>query len=312
MEYITRHCPSCQGELQVPADMKSCICMYCGVSFNLQEESKTEVSEESRRTVEEGYRKVLVDLPLLLNDYEILLMRFTRDKYAESFAEFEELGRKVLGPAERYAGLPNIDVGSVATELANVILDIFEKVIEEKSKKKKVPKGTIIDQLRFFQTVYLVPMIKHLNYNISEPIVDKIIEAWIKNYPKYPYKKSDFNFILEGFKRKGWCFITTAVCETMKKPDDCYELTAFRNFRDTYMLETEDRRALVNEYYQIAPVIVTAITMDPNAAKRYAYVWEHYLKPCLAAIEENRLAACEQLYSRMVIELKKQYYVING
>lgn len=33
----------------------------------------------------------------------------------------------------------------------------------------------------------------------------------------------------------GGCYITTATCEEYGKPDDCYELTTFRNFRDNWL-----------------------------------------------------------------------------
>jgi hypothetical protein len=57
----------------------------------------------------------------------------------------------------------------------------------------------------------------------------------------------------------GGCFITTAVCEMFDKPDDCYELTMFRNFRDEYLKKQSDGEMLIVECYQIAPIIVSRI-----------------------------------------------------
>ena len=40
-----------------------------------------------------------------------------------------------------------------------------------------------------------------------------------------------------GFEKyTSGCFLTTATVKYMGKPDDCYELTVLRDFRDKYML----------------------------------------------------------------------------
>ena len=57
----------------------------------------------------------------------------------------------------------------------------------------------------------------------------------------------------------GGCFLTTAVVELRGEADSGPTLTALRGFRDGYMASTAERRALVAEYYAIAPAIVAAI-----------------------------------------------------
>ncbi len=57
----------------------------------------------------------------------------------------------------------------------------------------------------------------------------------------------------------GSCFLTTAVVELRGEADGGPTLTALRAFRDGYMMRTAERRALVEEYYAVAPMIVAAI-----------------------------------------------------
>ncbi len=57
----------------------------------------------------------------------------------------------------------------------------------------------------------------------------------------------------------GGCFLTTAVVELRGEADGGPTLTALRSFRDGYMARTAERRALVAEYYAVAPAIVAAI-----------------------------------------------------
>ena len=58
----------------------------------------------------------------------------------------------------------------------------------------------------------------------------------------------------------GACFLTTAIVERRGiEADGGPTLTALRRFRDGYMMKTSKRRALVAEYYELAPRIVAAI-----------------------------------------------------
>ena len=58
----------------------------------------------------------------------------------------------------------------------------------------------------------------------------------------------------------GACFLTTAIVERRGiEADGGPTLTALRRFRDGYMMRTPKRRALVAEYYEIAPGIAAAI-----------------------------------------------------
>ncbi|MDD9990710.1 MAG: hypothetical protein OXP75_02830 [Rhodospirillales bacterium] len=63
----------------------------------------------------------------------------------------------------------------------------------------------------------------------------------------------------DGAGGNGGCFLTTAVTERRGEPDDGPTLTLLRAFRDGYMTGTPERRALVAEYYAIAPKLVAAI-----------------------------------------------------
>lgn len=103
------------------------------------------------------------------------------------------------------------------------------------------------------------------------------------------------------------CFITTAVCDTFGKSDDCYELTTFRKFRDEWLTVQPDGRSLILEYYEIAPRIVANINRLSEAKKIYKNIWKQYLAPCLNFINCGDNFSCKQKYIDMVHELKKLY-----
>jgi hypothetical protein len=102
------------------------------------------------------------------------------------------------------------------------------------------------------------------------------------------------------------CFITTTICDVLKKPDDCDELQRLRAFRDGYLMERPDGQALISDYYYRAPRLLAALGTGPrrDAALRAAY--DRYLIPCLQAIERGAYARALAIYGNMVRELERE------
>lgn len=98
----------------------------------------------------------------------------------------------------------------------------------------------------------------------------------------------------------GGCFITTAVCEALGLPDDCAELRLLREFRDTYMKENADRRALIKEYYAIAPAIVAAINARKDSREIYARMRHLFIEPAMHAIVDSRPSQALTYYKALV------------
>ena len=103
------------------------------------------------------------------------------------------------------------------------------------------------------------------------------------------------------------CFITTAVCDSFGKADDCYELTAFRNFRDKWLALQADGKNLIAEYYEVAPKIVEKINSLTNSAEIYKNIWSDYLSACLKSIEVGDNLNCKKIYVEMVNALKDKF-----
>lgn len=118
--------------------------------------------------------------------------------------------------------------------------------------------------------------------------------AYVKCY-------NEDNGIKEG------CFVTTAVCDSFGKPDDCYELTAFRKFRDGWLTAQSDGKSLIEEYYAVAPQIVANINRLPDPSQVYKTIWQKYLEPCLDFLRNDDNLSCKNKYSEMMRELKKQF-----
>lgn len=110
----------------------------------------------------------------------------------------------------------------------------------------------------------------------------------------HPYKRKTFRR-----RRKCGCFLTSACVSYMGLQDDCRELTELRAFRDNVMCSTQEGRLLIEEYYQIAPLIVDAIN---NSAEKDAIYEDIYniIQQCLSLIESKQYDQTMELYKAMV------------
>lgn len=103
------------------------------------------------------------------------------------------------------------------------------------------------------------------------------------------------------------CFLTSACVKSMGLPDNCDELQTLRAFRDKRKLYDSAFKALVEEYYVIAPQIVDAINQKENAGAIYSDIYSGMVKPCVSLIKTNRDNEAISLYSKMVLNLKERY-----
>lgn len=99
------------------------------------------------------------------------------------------------------------------------------------------------------------------------------------------------------------CFITTAMMKALQADfrDNGPELTALREFRDGYMMETPDRAAMIREYYRVAPHIVDTLRENPEQDQIYSKLYMNYLVPAISAISSGMPDAARQIYRDMYI-----------
>ncbi len=307
MEYSIVKCPKCEKELPVPEDLKNCICMYCGEHFRIEKQQEKPEQEVNTSELEEAYQQKLAQVGRLLEEYQKLLLLFTAEAYGKAFLEYVKLGEELLIPADRYAMGSEEQKSQVTEEIsAKLMLAVGKNVGGKKGILSANTSAKILDQYRFFLAVYLIPMLSYLKLSISEALAARIMEDWKMSYPKYEFRKASFDELEDGFRRKGFCFITTAVCDTLNKPDDCDELMLFRKFRDQYLRSSENGSELIEEYYRIAPKIVAYLNMQTNSEEKYRKLWKKDLVRCLNYIEKDRNEQCKKAYIRMVRRLEKQ------
>ena len=247
--------------------------------------------EETRKRLEEFFDEMLRNMKY-----------FKKKSYEQIFKDTYEKYRELV------MGLPGLCEGEegdgAVEELASVIPLYARRKFLDVPKRKKEPAG--IDY-NMAMAVYVVPMLVYQHDPVNERIAERMVEIWNEaQVTGLRLQKSDYEQIAGGF-RKGMCFITTAVCECQGKPDDCQELTVLGEYRDGYLLGTDEGRAMVEEYYEIAPVLVLSIGMQREPEKIYEEIYRDYLRPCVEYAKNAENEKCRELYADMVGSLRERF-----
>jgi hypothetical protein len=298
MNFISTECPHCGKELQIPEDSENIVCMYCAKPIDVKALLFHPAPESG------SYQELMAEAESLLNEdifsKRIKMRNLKSSTYPDEFQEYAAL----LIPALRAYSLAATENQEAAEHFAEVLFNRFLKHIEtEGIKKESDPR---FFDIRYTIVVFTVPAILSYKTPAAEALADRFLEKWNEYYPKNKLGKSSFEAINGGFRKK-LCFITTAVCTSIGKGDNCEELNTFRRFRDNWLAQTELGEAKINEYYLFAPMIVQAIERSSEKDAVYTDIWNEHLSPCLEMIQAGNLQKCAEKYENMVLELESKW-----
>ena len=293
-------CPECGKELNVPAHLSSFCCMYCGARIETQSPA-TPVSISDGEAGKAFYQANVLGV---ICSHLGIDKQVTSTQYDGAFAHYRARNEETFRQLELAvnAGVYTLE------EAACDFLDKLEKHWAEDKERKQRP-AAMLETDKFVIAVFLVPMIRSLKLSVSEGFCESLRAQWCDRHPKAPFYLGTYEDLSKGFQKKllGLCFITTAICEFEGKSDDCEELTAFRSFRDGYLLSCPDGANLIQKYYDIAPGIVLHIDLSSDREAIYQDLRQRYLHPCFEDIQNGRPAQCKKRYTDMVLSLEKQY-----
>ncbi len=243
----------------------------------------------------------------LFEDMDKHLQLFKRESYRDHFEAYGKLHAEFFG--EIRSLLRELEDTEEDTELKKIADYVVEAALEKrKTFTSRLNREGEQLNLNMLVVVYVLPSICAIKEERAEELAEILCEAWNEAFRGTRIQPSDFQSIQDGFKTK-LCYVTTAVCESLHKPMDCYELNLLKEYRDKELAKTEQGAELIHAYYDIAPTIVKRIDKSADAAETYHYIWENYLQPCVRLIEADQKEACKELYIQMVEELQEEYMV---
>lgn len=286
-------CPGCGRMVDVPPGMDTCFCTFCGARVTLPAapEAAPAAGDISLDT-----GALAGELAELMVRNRALARQFGRTTYEAQFRTYQAQLSPLLLRLE--AALPE---GPGREDTVRQAADAWLDALAALWKK-----GQPHYEDQHLMAIFTIPALRDLPQPSGEELARAIQALWVERWPKSPIGLGSYDEITAGFQKK-LCYITSAVCRVQGKADDCYELTAFRRFRDQVMLRSEKGRALVEEYYRLAPAIVTSVHLCQDEAAVYDGVYRDYLLPCLALLENGDSAGCRDTYVEMVRYMEKTY-----
>ncbi len=303
--FLNGLCPKCNQPLQIPAELAEFSCMYCGERLHAQDLRTEDVSPAS--VVD--FDSACAQLVRCVTEYAGYNRLITKNEYVPAFETYRE-GCVPIFESLNAAVVQLGDIKGYAEQAAVRFLDDLQTAWEASPRwTSKHHQEGVRDDAKLIIAIFMVPLVRHLKLEVSEPFAEALQRIWVEQYPKSPFYIGDYEVIASSFrtKRFGLCFITTAVCQAQGLADDCEQLRDFRMFRDGYLRTCPDGAELINEYYDIAPGIVTCIDACGDREARYAAIRDTYLNPCWQDLKQGNMQACKDRYVAMVRDLQKQY-----
>ncbi len=252
-----------------------------------------------------NYLVAIEGMKKFLDEARDPMERFNRKYYAESFQNFYLTCVDTFDAIEALFNSVE-EPETMIANMANALADAAAEKVDAVQRNSK--KGIEQINLNMELACFIFPAILEYKGNMSEPLVHAVEKAWKEHFPKYDVKAASLAEINKGFHRK-FCYITTAVCTSFGKSDDCYELQTLRQYRDEFLAEQEGGEEMIRQYYDQAPSIVKHIDEQPDHAQIYLQIWETYLQPCIHMIENGQKEECRDLYIRMVGDLREEYFL---
>lgn len=158
-----------------------------------------------------------------------------------------------------------------------------------------------------YMALFVIPAIGYFKTEQTDELARTLVKHWRKQYPQHPINQGNYEEISAGFKKRKFCYITTAVCECLGKEDDCDELQKLRDYRDHWLMLTENGPELVDQYYETAPGVLKAIEKRGDYKNICRNIYESYIIPCLNDIDQGRYEQCKRHYMDMVFTLQRTY-----
>ena len=250
----------------------------------------------------ETYNRAMQGIEDMLIREDNPMTSFKKNLYPEAFQAYLRRHLETIDAIETIYQQEE-DPNAWVEKLADRLVQAAQAELEAIPKKGK--RGEQQINYNMVLAVFFFPAFLEKKGDSTEPLTDLVVEKWNRTF-KTSVGKASYEKIEQGFHRK-FCYITTAVCESQGKPDDCYELELLRSYRDEYLLASEEGQALVKEYYNIAPTIVNRIGHQENPHQIYDEIWNSWLSDCVRLIEKGEHEACKERYMDMVYELKGRY-----
>ena len=298
MEYREGRCPKCNEVMQIPVGREKIICMFCGQEFSVEEGKKADAA-----AYEEGLSALQERIGSLFVEIEKTVKGFQRTEYEASFEKYLIKHQDVLQMIRKImSGAP--DATDAAEKISDMLVAQGESLMSTYAGKLNYKSEQM--KLNMYMVTFVIPSILSIENGKCSAITDLVCAKWAATFKDSKIQAADFATLSSGFRKK-LCYITTAVCRGLHKPEDCYELNLLKQYRDGYLASAEGGEETIGQYYDMAPTIVKRVEKRENKEEIYRYLYDAYISPCIHFIEDGRNQECREKYREMVEMLQAEY-----
>lgn len=136
---------------------------------------------------------------------------------------------------------------------------------------------------------------------------DYVVDSdWVHRYC-WSYDHDECPYYRNQSDSSGGCYLTSACIHTKNLPDDCYELSTLRKFRDTYIKNSPNGNKDIKDYYNAAPRIVDSINSQPDSDEIWKRIYDQLIIPCVHLIETGKFQEAYDKYKGYTLMLKNTY-----
>ncbi len=298
MEYREGRCPKCNETMQIPVGRDRIICMFCGQEFSVEE--GREADDRAFMAELERFRE---HAGSFFQDMEKTVKGFQRNQYEGSFQQYLIAHQENLKTI-RSAVLAASDRNHAVDEISEIFLQHGRAVMD--AHKGKLGRESLQMTMNMYMVTYVLPALLSVDHGMLSDLAEEICRKWDASFKNSKIQAADYDSLKDGFRRK-LCYITTAVCEGLEKPLDCYELRVLKSYRDGYLAASPEGEAMIARYYDMAPTIVKRVNRKKDSKKIYRHLYQTYIAPCIRLIEEGDNEGCLKKYEEMVEMLREAY-----
>lgn len=295
MSYKEGKCSKCHKTFQIPEELDEIICIYCGHKMTVVEAMTPEPVIDLAFEAE--------DLVHLMDYNRPVHELFNRSNYDKNFEAVFNQYKNSLGAYEQtYRQMDSDRQPDFVNQTAQAFITGENQRLAPLSTKEQKKR---LYQDNVYTALFVIPIIGHYKTIGTDALADELVHLWRETYKEHQITRGHYEEITGGFKKRRFCYITTAVCEGLGKDDHCQEMQILRQYRDHWLLLQEDGPALIDEYYTTAPAIVTHINSSPDKAGICQSIYDTYLLPCIRLINEGEYQKCKQHYITMIRTLQQ-------
>jgi len=141
----------------------------------------------------------------------------------------------------------------------------------------------------------------------DEEVREKVMDiAKGYNYPSEYWSRINSSTSHSSSSKSGGCFVTTAICEILNKGDHCYELETLRKFRDNVLLQDDNLKNIVFEYYRLSPTIVNILENIDSKKEFSRDLLNDYINKMIFEIQNNKTYEAIECYELMLKKIMEK------